>query len=372
MQRQRTAGAERLNRHGVLDAAGVGIGHGNRVAGQQGTHIDVVAGLATGRYRGSGRRLIGQCLRHLIGEFVELVLCLRQNQVAQLQISTDLAGLDRIGGDQVGAGTGRRDERDRAGAVLTWIGAPQRSRREGADIAKLKLRGLVAANQLLAGAGKDGNLVVCSLDDIDVHHLRDLRDVLVALVLKVGRRTVECRHALQLLIDLGDLLQRRIHCGHAGRDALLRLRAQLLDGRRHRIEILRHLLGGADDLRLRRVRRGVAGQRLQGGREIVVDRVERGGRARRAVDLLKLLVNLRAGVGVGIARRFGPQLVLQQRVEIAVDAVDVDAYAGLSRNCELDLVDGSIDVTGRVGVRHVSGDHREALLRGVHASQGGR
>ena len=37
----------------------------------------------------------------------------------------------------------------------------------------------------------------------------------------------------------------------------------------------------------------------------------------------------------------------------------------------LDLVDALVDVAGRVGVRHVAGNHRQALLGDVHAGQSG-
>ena len=47
--------------------------------------------------------------------------------------------------------------------------------------------------------------------------------------------------------------------------------------------------------------------------------------SRRAVNLLQLLIELRGRVGVGAAGRLGPQLALQQCIEIAVDAGDVDA-----------------------------------------------
>src|SRR5260221_13964 len=74
----------------------------------------------------------------------------------------------------------------------------------------------------------------------------------------------------------------------------------------------RRLAGaGGDQIRARR-------QRLQGGREIVVARLERALRARHAVDGLQLVVELGAQVGVVGARRLPPQLPLPVLVEDAI------------------------------------------------------
>ena len=43
----------------------------------------------------------------------------------------------------------------------------------------------------------------------------------------------------------------------------------------------------------------------------------------------------------------------------------------LAGSRDLVLIDALVDVAGRVGVRHVAGDHRQALLGRVHAGQSG-
>ena len=44
---------------------------------------------------------------------------------------------------------------------------------------------------------------------------------------------------------------------------------------------------------------------------------------------------------------------------------------GLADRRDLDLIDALLDVAGRIGVRHVAGDDREALLGRIHAGQSG-
>ncbi len=112
--------------------AGVGVGELHRIARQQRADID--ADIRTGARgdRRSARRLVRQRLRHLVGQLVELVLRLRQDGVAHLQIGADLTRLDGAVGDQIGGGAAGRHQRDGAGAVLARIGAPQRGRRQRA------------------------------------------------------------------------------------------------------------------------------------------------------------------------------------------------------------------------------------------------
>ena len=81
-----------------------------------------------------------------------------------------------------------------------------------------------ACHQLLAISGEYRNLVVGVLHHVDIHQLSKLRDVLVALVFeRRGRGVRRCRY--KLLVDLGDLLQRRVGSLHVVGDALLCLAA---------------------------------------------------------------------------------------------------------------------------------------------------
>jgi hypothetical protein len=77
-----------------------------------------------------------------------------------------------------------------------------------------------------------------------------------------------------------------------------------------------------------------------------------------SVDLLKLLVHLGDGVRVRPARRFGPELILQERVEIAVDAGGVDADTLLAG--DRDQIDVLFDVARRVGIGDVPGNDQSA------------
>jgi hypothetical protein len=121
---------ERDDGHRMLGVAGI------RISQLQAADIDAVARLRTGRRRRPARRLVRERLRHLIGELIELVLRLRQDTVAHLQISPDLPGLDRALRYQVGRRAARRGERYGAGFILARISIPQRGRRQGTDIAK--------------------------------------------------------------------------------------------------------------------------------------------------------------------------------------------------------------------------------------------
>ena len=61
--------------------------------------------------------------------------------------------------------------------------------------------------------------------------------------------------------------------------------------------------------------------------------------AGRAIDDLQLGQNARHLVGIGAAGGFGAQLGLDELVELAVDAGDADARAGVAGR-RLDLVGG--------------------------------
>ena len=98
----------------------------------QGADVDGKSGLRGGRDRGARRCPVGQRLRHLRREFVELGLRLRQELVAHLQERADFARLDRAGRDEICAGAVRQSERDRADAALGRIGVPQSVRRQRA------------------------------------------------------------------------------------------------------------------------------------------------------------------------------------------------------------------------------------------------
>ncbi len=87
------------------------------------------------------------------------------------------------------------------------------------------------ADQLQAGAGKDRNLVVGILDDADIHQLRKLSDVLVALILERRGRGIRRGGAFELNVDLRNLLHGRIGGLNVVGDPLLCLGTQLLDAR---------------------------------------------------------------------------------------------------------------------------------------------
>ena len=229
-----------------------------------------------------------------------------------------------------------------------------------------------AGDELLAGAGEDRNLVVGVLHDVDVHQLGELGDVLVALILERRRGAVgaEAPSSCWLIWAIccnavfAVCTPSAMPCSAWVRSCWMVVVIEL--------RFCASACAAPITAVWSEYEPGLVDSACNAAGEIVVDRVERGRRSRRAVDLLELLIELRGGVGVGVAGSFRPQLALQQRVEIAIDAGDVDAGAGLAGGGDLDLIGALVDIAGRVGVRHVAGDHREALLGRIDARQGRR
>ena len=91
--------------------------------------------------------------------------------------------------------------------ALGRIRIVQRVGRHRALRIEAQLRRL-GADQLHAGIGEHRHLVLTVGDDPDVHQLRQLIDVLVALVEQRRRRCVGLAAVLQLVIDERDLRHR--------------------------------------------------------------------------------------------------------------------------------------------------------------------
>ena len=106
-------------------------------------------------------------------------------------------------------------------------------------------------------------------DDPNVHQLRQLIDVLVALVEQRRRRCVGPAVVLQLVVDDRDLLHRIVGGGDGIVDAGLGVGAQVLDALRGGVELLRQRLRGIDDADARRRRIRTGRQRLHRGGQLV-------------------------------------------------------------------------------------------------------
>ena len=171
---------------------GVGIAEGDGIAVGQRSDIDIESGLRPGRYRSPVdcpiRQSAGQPARNLI----ELILRLDQNLIAHFDIGSDLAGADRLIGEQIHAVPGRILQRDRAQRTLCWVGVPLCVRTHCCLRRETQMRRL-GANQLDTGGRENANLIVAAGDDADVHQLRQLVDVLVALIQKRSRRGIARR-----------------------------------------------------------------------------------------------------------------------------------------------------------------------------------
>src|ERR1019366_7950757 len=74
---------------------------------------------------------------------------------------------------------------------------------------------------------------------------------------------------------------------------------------------------------------------------------------------------------IGTPGVFAPDLTLQQGVEVAVDSLRFDAGADISAGRGLDLVEGPVDITRRIGVGDVAGNDRQVRLGRDQARQRG-
>ena len=244
-----------------------------------------------------------------------------------------------------------------------WVGsALQREVAETVPLgSKVNLRGL-AADQLQAGIGVDAD-AVAGLDDVDVHQLRQLVDVGIALVEHGRGGGAVVAQSRDLLVELGDLGHRLVGFADRVGDAELSRAAQRLDALARGVETLRELLRRADDRAARRAVVRARRQRLQRIGEAVVDRLERADGAGISVDTLQPVVELRAQVGVRGAGILHAQLFLDVLIERALDRADAHADTGVAA-ADRDLDEGLADVARRVGVGDVTRNDREPGLGG--------
>ena len=89
--------------------------------------------------------------------------------------------------------------------------------------------------------------------------------------------------------------------------------------------------------------------------------------ARRSVNVLQLRENIRRLVGVGTSRCFRAQLALDVKIELAIDAGDLDAGADAPAGY-FDLVDALADIARRLRVGDVG---RYDTQRGLVGAQAG-
>jgi hypothetical protein len=133
--------------------------------------------------------------------------------VAHLDQRGDLARAEHPARDHVGRRPRPGIEQDRAGRAFRRIEVPQRSRRQRALGVEYQRRGFVP-DELRARPGEDLDLGVVGLHDLDVHQLRELVDIVVALVAQRRRGGVLDVRQAELLIDAGDVAHRRIGLIH--------------------------------------------------------------------------------------------------------------------------------------------------------------
>jgi hypothetical protein len=289
-----------------------------------------------------------------------LGLRLHQRGVTQRQVGGDLPRLERIGRDHVDRGTVRQLARDRARGGLGRIGIPLRVRVQRALRIEAQLRGL-QADEFDAVGGVDRDLVGAAGGNANVHQLRKLIDGAVALIHQVRGGGIVRAQALELVVELGNLLHGRVGLPDRNVEILLHVGAQGLDALRRGVELLRHRLRGLRrrDLRRRTARR--RRQRLQRRREIRECVFERAGSAGRPVSRLQLGQHARHLVGIGAARGFRTQLRLHELIERTVDAGDPDARSDVTGRLG-NLVDGPGDIARRLRVADIRRYDRERCL----------
>ncbi|MFK4701157.1 hypothetical protein ABIF42_006751 [Bradyrhizobium diazoefficiens] len=229
------------------------------------------------------------------------------------------------------------------------------------------MRGEPGADELDACRGVDVGLVRAVGGDADVDIFRQRVDGLVALVHQRRSRGVVCRQALELGVDVGDLLHRRVGLLRRGAEILLDVGAQRLNALGGDVELLRQRLRRAQRNGLRRRRTRAGRQRLQRGGELVQRGFERAAVTGRAIDTLKLLQDVGHLVGVTAAAGLGAQLVQHVAVELPADAGRHRRRAEVAGG-DLDLVRRLDDVTRRLRVGDVRGDDRERGLVGTQTA----
>ena len=222
------------------------------IAGLQAGQIEIEAVRRPRANRSSRGGLIGQQARHVGGKLVKLGLRLHQRFVAQLEIAGDGAGADRIGLNQVERTAVREMDRECTEVALGRIGVPLGIRCHRALRIERQRRGL-GTDQLHARIGEDLDLIVAVVDDANVHQLRQLIDILVALVLQGCGRSIGGVAASKLGVEIDDLLHRRIGGVDRRIEPGFRLAAQRLDAGRHAVELLRQRLRGIEHADPRRL-----------------------------------------------------------------------------------------------------------------------
>ncbi len=220
-----------------------------------------------------------------------------------------------------------------------------------------------------AGIGEDLDLVVAAVDDANIHQLRQLVDILVALVLQRRGRGIVGAGALQLGVELGDLLHRIVGGVDRRVEPVLRLAAQRLDAVRHAVELLRQRLRRIEHADAGRLAVGAGRQPLHRADKLVERGFQRAGVAGRAIDGLQAAEHRRTQVGIGCAGLLGADLLLQVQIELAVDAGDIDVGSDRTGN-RLHLVDGLADVARRFGVGDIRRRQRQRELVGAQARHG--
>ena len=94
---------------------------------------------------------------------------------------------------------------------------------------------------------KTDDLIEVVANDVDVHHLRELVDIDVALIEQVRGGGVAGTGRRQLAVDLRDPLHRIVRPRHRVGQPELGIAAQRLDVGGHAVELLRQHLRGIDD-----------------------------------------------------------------------------------------------------------------------------
>ena len=154
-----------------------------------------------------------------------------------------------------------------ANRALGRIGIPRRRRRHGTPRVEDKLR-RSATDEFDARISRYCDLVVVGLDHFDVHQLRKLVEVVIALVEQRCGGAVNGAHGGKLMVDLGEMRHRVIgpRCGI--REAELGIAAQPLDAGGHAVELLRKHLGRSEHGIARRSIVRAGRERLHGRHDV--------------------------------------------------------------------------------------------------------
>ena len=227
-----------------------------RVAVQQSRGVDVEIRSARRRDAAAADGVVRQRLRHRRGQASSWFCACDQDVVAHVEIGGDLAGADRLVGDQIDGRAVRRHQHAAcralllAGSASHCVAARHRALRRRTPAARRR-----APTSWTPELVKTLTWLRSSDDDPDVHQLGQLIDVVVALIRQRRIRGVARRRMpASWRVDRRDLLHRVVGGRDRVGEAVLGVAAQRLDVGGHAVERLRQHLRGAQHDAARRGR----------------------------------------------------------------------------------------------------------------------